>query len=64
MRTAGEIIEEILEKDGVSQSDLAEMMDTDRRAIYQTLRKCQDIKYSKFEEMLDKLGYRIMIEKK
>ena len=64
MRTAGEIIEEILERDGVSQSDLAEMMDTDRRAIYQTLRKCQDIKYSKFEEMLDKLGYRIMIEKK
>lgn len=40
MRTAGEIIEEILERDGVSQSDLAEMMDTDRRAIYQTLRKC------------------------
>ena len=56
MRTAGEIIEEILERDGVSQSDLAEMMDTDRRAIYQTLRKCQDIKYSKFEEMLDKLA--------
>lgn len=64
MRTAGEIIEEILERDGVSQSDLAEMMDTDRRAIHQTLRKCQDIKYSKFAEMLDKLGYRITIEKK
>ena len=51
MRTAGEIIEDILKKDGVSQSDLAKMMDTDRRAIYQLLRKSQDIKYSKFAEM-------------
>ncbi len=64
MKTAGEIIEEILEKDGVNQSDLAKMLETDRRAIYQMLRKCQDIKYSKFAEMLDKLGYRITIEKK
>ncbi len=64
MKSAGAIIEEILERDGVSQSVLAEMMDTDRRAVYQTLRKCQDIKYSKFAEMLDKLGYKITIEKK
>lgn len=64
MRTAREIIEDILEKDGVSQSDLAKMMDTDRRAIHQTLRKSQDIKYSKFAEMLDNLGYEITIKKK
>ncbi len=64
MKTAGEIIEEILERDGVSQSDLAEMMEEDRRAIHQTLRKNQDIKYGKFVEMLDKLGYKITIEKK
>ena len=64
LRTAGEIIEDILKKDGVSQSDLAKMMDTDRRAIYQLLRKRQDIKYSKFAEMLDKLGYEITINKK
>ena len=36
----------------------------DRRAIYQLLRKSQDIKYSKFAEMLDKLGYEITINKK
>ena len=48
----------------MSQSDLAKMMDTDRRAIYQLLRKSQDIKYSKFAEMLDKLGYEITINKK
>lgn len=64
MRTAGEIIEEILERDGVSQSDLAEMMDTDRRAVHQMLRKTQDIKYGKFAEMLEKLGYEIAIQKK
>lgn len=60
----GEKILEIMEAEKVSQTELAERLNSNRKNLNQTLRRNQDIKFSQVVEIFDKLGYDVKIEKR
>ena len=60
----GEKILEIMEQEKVSQTELAERLNSNRKNLNQTLRRNQDIKFSQVVEIFDKLGYDVKIEKR
>ena len=62
--SVGEKIIEIMEKEKVSQTELAERMNINRKSLNQTLRRNQDIKFDQVVEILDHLGYSVNIEKR
>lgn len=63
MNKAAEIILDCLEKEGISQRQLAEYMNEDVRNLNQQMNRRNDMKVNRFMDVLEYIGYRIGIVK-
>lgn len=63
LNRAAEIILNCLEKENISQRQLAECMNEDVRNLNQQMNRRNDMKVSRFIDVLEYLGYRIEIVK-
>ena len=63
MEKSSEIILRCLKESGISQTELATRMGTDRRNLNQILHRVETIKHEKFVEMLECMGYDFKLEK-
>lgn len=62
MAKAHDLVKGCLQLKGMTQSELARKLEEDPRKISQLLNRTDDIKFSRLEQILSAIGFRIMIE--
>lgn len=61
MKRAANIVVDCLKKKGLSQRQLAASMGEDVRSLNQQLKRQQDMKFGRFSEVLEHIGYGVYI---